>query len=208
MQLETEYKNPEVILTVAASGKQLDYVRYIKCTGLIMVSIFIAFFSGSESLLLSLSVVVLLIALILLILNRPRIILNSIKKTIRVNGNREGSQTMQIAPSMVDKIRVRTRTVKASRWSKKPEDSDPKKRGKRNLNTLYFTQLFLKNPKGKRQSSKAKIIETFELQDIVEAHYMAQLISSFTDAKAFDVQGKVLPSTVSHIPTKYLKQID
>ncbi len=208
MPLETEYKNPEVILTVAASNKQLDYVRYIKCTGLIMISLFIAFFSGSESLLLSLSVVVLLIALILLILNRPKIILNSIKKTIRVNGNRDGGQTMQIAPSMGEKIRVRSRTVKAPRWSKQPENSAPKKQGKRNLNTLYYTQLFLKNPKGKRQFSKPAIVETFELPDIVEAHYMAQLLSSFTDAKAFDVQGKVLPSTVSHIPTKYLKQID
>lgn len=209
MALETEYKNPEVVLTIAASDQQLDYVRYIKCTGLIMIAIFIAFFSGTESLLLSVSVVVFLIALIILILNRPEITMDSIKKTIRVNGKRDGSQTAQFAPNMVDKIRVRTRTAKASRWSKKSTPTGlPGKPGKRHLDTWYYSQLFLKNPKGKRKSSKTRIVETFELEDIVEAHYMAQLISSFTDAKAFDVQGKVLPSTKSHIPTKYLKHPD
>ena len=210
MSLETEYKNPEVILTIAASHQQQDYVRYIKCIGLIMISIFVAFFSGSESLLLSTSVVVFLIALIILILNRPQITLNSIKKTIRVNGKRDGSQTLQFDPSLVEKIRVRTRTAKASRWSRKPTEAEKKGPGKvkRHLDTYYYTQMFLKNPKGKRQKSKATIVESFELLDIVEAHYMAQLLSSFTGAKAFDVQGKVLPSTVSHIPTKYLKQTD
>lgn len=208
MALETEYKNPEVVLTIAASDQQLDYVRYIKCSGLIMIAIFIAFFSGTESLLLSFSVVVLLIALIILILNRPEITMDSIKKTVRVNGKRDGSQTAQFAPNMVDKIRVRTRTAKASRWSKKKAPTSLGKPGKRNLDTWYYSQLFLKDPKGKRKSSKTKVIETFELEDIVEAHYMAQLISSFTGAKAFDVQGKVLPSTKSHIPTKYLKKAD
>ncbi len=174
-----------------------------------MIAIFIAFFSGTESLLLSLSVVVLLIALIILILNRPEITMDNIKKIIRVNGKRDGSQTAQFPQNMVDKIRVRTRTAKASRWSRKPKNTEgPGGKDKRHLDTWYYSQLFLKEQKGKRRNSKARIIETFELEDIVEAHYMAQLISSFTGAKAFDIKGKVLPSTKSHIPTKYLKQID
>ncbi len=208
MPLETEYKNPIVILTIAASDQQLDYVRYIKCVGLIMIAIFIAFFSGSESLLLSLSVAMFIVALIILILNKPAITLDSIKKNIRVDGKRDGSQTAQFAPNMVDKIRVRARTAKASRWSRKPAPTRKGKPGKRHVDTWYYSQLFIKNPKGQRQGSKAVIVESFELEDIVEAHYIAQLLSAFTDAKAFDVQGKVLPSTVSHIPTKYLKQTD
>lgn len=207
MHLETEYKNPEVILTIAASSQQQDYVRYLKCIGLLMITVFLVFFSGSESLLLSLSVVVFVIALIMLILNRPRVVMNSIKKFVHITGKRDGSENYHFPPNMVDKIRVRSRSVKSGKWNSPPRESGAPRGQKRHLDTYYYSQLFLKDP-SKKARKKARIIETFELQDIVEAHYMAQLIASFTDSKAFDVKGKVLPSTNSHIPTKYLKEED
>lgn len=206
MHLETEYKNPEVILTLAASHQQQDYVRYLKCIGLLMITVFLVFFSGSESLLLSLSVVVFVIALIMLILNRPRVVLNSIKKLVHITGKRDGSENYHFPPNMVDKVRVRSRSVKSGKWDAPPRDGDVPQGQKRHLDTYYYSQLFLKDPSTKKK--KARIVETFELQDIVEAHYMAQLIASFTDSTAFDVKGKVLPSTNSHIPTKYLKEED
>lgn len=206
MHLETEYKNPEVILTVAASAQQQDYVRYLKCAGLLMITVFLVFFSGSESMLLSISVVVFVIALIMLILNRPRVVLNSIKKYVHVTGKRDGSEVYRFAPNLVDRVRVRSRSVKAGKWKdQEPKEGATPRGQKRHLNTYYYTQLYIKDPNPKKRSKKAEIVETFELMDIVEAHYMAQLIASFTDSKALDIQGKVLPPTNSHIPTKYLK---
>ena len=209
MPLETQYKNPEVILTTGATPKQQEYVKNLKCIGLVLVTYFLLAFTIQESFLLSISVFVLLVGLVLMVMNRPRIIMNSIKKYVQVSG-RDGSQQFQFPPSQVDKIMVKAKRIKGHRHDAVENipgaAAQPEK--KKKPDTWYYTQIFLKDPsmKKRRRKKGERTLESFELQDIVEAHYVAQLISAFTGATAFDVTGKMLPPVKSHIPTKYLKQ--
>lgn len=205
MPLETSYKNPEVVITTSATPRQVEYAKSIKCIGLILITYFLVTFTLEESLLLCLSLIVLLVALVMLILNRPRIAMNSVKKVVRVSG-RDASQSFQFAPNLVEKIVVKSRHIKPHRSlfgsSSQREDQagDP--------NTWYYTQMLIREPrakKGKRRRGGIAL-DSFELNDIVEAHYMAQLLSAFTGASAFDVTGKMLPPLKTFIPTKYLKQ--
>lgn len=209
MPLETVYKSPEVILTTRATSKQQEYIKNLKCICLVLITYFLVAFSFRESLLLSLSVVVLLIGLVMMILNRPRVVMNSIKKYVQVIG-KGGAESFKFSPSQVEKIMVKTRRMKSGKPEKLPPEKTLGRRmsKKQDPNLWYYTQIFLKSPKGRRRLRRpGKLtVNTFELQDIVEAHYLAQLISAFTGAPAFDIKGRRLPQIKSHIPTRFLRE--
>lgn len=208
MALVAIYKNPRVILTTYASPKQEQASKYIKCLSIILISYYLVTFTLTESLLLVFSTIMLMIGLILAILSRPQIILDNRKKVMSIMGGRDSTQNATIHPQFVDKIQVKVKSVKIPKeLFKKTEEetaeTDARKpKGKKNKINWYYTQIFIKDPKKKK--SKA-LIETFELEDIVQAHYVAQLVAAFCNSKALDVQGKLLPVPNSHIPTKYLE---
>ncbi len=207
MPLEAVYKNPEVILTTSATPKQQNYSKYTKCLGVILIAYFLVTFTFTESLLLSMSVVTLLIALVLMILNRPRVVMNNVKKYLWVTGNRDSTQNFRIPPTMVERVQVKSKNFRSqkSKASENVPGAAENPEGFKNPNIWYYTQIHVKEQKG-RKKKKHIIIDSFDIQDIVEAHYMAQLIAAFAGCKVFDVKGKRLPELNSNIPTKYLKE--
>jgi len=209
MPLETSYQNPEVVITTSATPRQEEFAKNVKCIGLILITYFLVTFTLEESLLLCLSLIVLLVALVMLIQNRPRISMNSIKKVVRVSG-RDASQSFQFAPNLVEKIVVKSKHIKPHRnlFGGNRTKTDGQSGQEADPYTWYYTQMLIKEPRAKKgKKRKGGIaLDSFELNDIVEAHYMAQLLSAFTGASAFDVAGKMLPPLKSYIPSKYLKQ--
>ncbi|NIQ00145.1 MAG: hypothetical protein GWM98_06690 [Nitrospinaceae bacterium] len=65
----------------------------------------------------------------------------------------------------------------------------------------YVPQIMLRAPK---KSKTRLVIKGFPLENIVQAHYVAQLIGAYTRAEALDFKGNPLPPLKTHIPTKFL----
>ena len=87
------------------------------------------------------------------------------------------------------------------KWDKIKEHTQDKKR-----KNLYFPQLVVKegdSSKKDGQASKKTYINCFILEDIIQAHYMAQLLASFTNSPAYDFKGKQLPPLKSYVPTRF-----
>ena len=64
----------------------------------------------------------------------------------------------------------------------------------------YVPQLVLKGLKG---GGKKLVINCFPVEDIVQAHYTAQILATFCRADAFDFKKNQLPVLSTHIPTRF-----
>jgi len=64
----------------------------------------------------------------------------------------------------------------------------------------YVPQLVLKGFKG---GGKKLIINCFPVEDIIQAHYMAQLLANFCRVDAYDYKGGQLPILSTFIPTRF-----
>lgn len=206
MPLEVYHKNPEVVLTTTTTPRQNFRVRYLRLAAIILLAYILVTYTAAETMILSVSIGLLTVALILLVFTRPRIVLDGAGGKLRIFGGSNAQPPIKIFPWMVEKIRVRTKIVKGSGGQSgvnKPGASlDPSK--KKNPNTWYYPQIHLRPGKGRRLKQHPTV-DCFELQDIVEAHYVAQLLSAFTNVQAYDVTGQEMPPIKSHIPKKYLK---
>ena len=57
--------------------------------------------------------------------------------------------------------------------------------------------------KGFKGGGKKLVINCFPVEDIVQAHYTAQLLGTFCRTDAFDYKGSQLPILSTHIPTRF-----
>ena len=64
----------------------------------------------------------------------------------------------------------------------------------------YVPQLVLKGFKG---GGKKLVINCFPVEDIVQAHYTAQLLATFCRTDAFDYKGSQLPILSTFIPNRF-----
>jgi hypothetical protein len=64
----------------------------------------------------------------------------------------------------------------------------------------YVPQLVLKGLKG---GGKKLVINCFPVEDIIQAHYTAQILATFCRADAFDFKKNQLPILPTHIPTRF-----
>lgn len=186
MALETAYKNTEVVLTTKLTPGQKNTSKYFKCLAVILATLFLVTVELEDFLLLTLCTVALLWLLGMKAMARPQIIMDVDKRSIRLTNSFNFWKKKTILPKQIARI-----TVVA-------EEAD---KGKRKPTGPYRPQLVLKSEK--KQKDKT-LIDGFELSDIVEAHYAAQLIAAFARQRAYDIKGNVLPSLKSVIPTKYL----
>jgi hypothetical protein len=181
MPLETDYRNPDVILTTRVHKEFDDQVKYVKCGALLLLTILICFIGLFDA-----------FGWILLTLGgwwgtlwylkrRPTIVLDGRKRKIHLSGITKFGKSQVLPHNLVEKITVM-------------EDVLGRARGQ------YVPQLVLKNLKG---GGKKLIINCFPVEDIIQAHYMAQLLANFCRVDAFDYKGNQLPILSTHIPTRF-----
>ena len=199
MPLKTEYNNPDVILTTALTGFQRNLLKYVKCGSLIVITFFISALSLYIGVLLSLAIWGVLILWTGSITKRPEVIMNVLDNTLEIIDLPNTAQKRFVNPAKVERVMIQTKPN--PRWEKIKEHTKDKR-----LKNLYFPQLVVKegDPSNKDgNTAKKTYINCFILEDILQAHYMAQLLASYTNSHAFDFKGKKLPPLKSYVPTRY-----
>ena len=187
MHLETLYKNPEVVLTTRLTDGQKKGAEYLRCLTVILIAIYLISIGAVGFFTLSIITLIAFAVGRAMVYSRPRIVMNKKKKTLSIKLNSKFGKATQLSPFLLERVVV---------------ESKKGPRGKKD-SKIYFPRLIVKN---KDKPGKKIFLNGFELDNIVEAHYVAQLVAIFANCRAFDVRGKVLPELKSHIPAKYLSE--
>jgi hypothetical protein len=181
MPLETDYKNPEVILTTRATHELKDQAKYVKCAAAILLTFLICVYGIGPAFWWILLTLGLWWGALWYVKRRPTIVLDSRAKKIHLSGITKFGKSQVLPYNLVEKV-----TVMA--------DILGRERGQ------YIPQLVLKSLKG---GSKNLVINCFPVEDIIQAHYTAQLLATFSRTDAFDFKGNQLPILPTHVPTRF-----
>lgn len=182
MPLETNYINPNVILTTRVTQQLKDWVKYVNCMGLILLTFFLSACEFDSAMWLALATGLIWGGVIWYLMRRPTIVLEGSDRKIQLTGITKFGKAQSLPGKLVEKV-----TVLA--------DIAGRERG------YYVPQLVLRGLKGKK---KKLVISCFPLEDIVQAHYAAQLLATFSRTDAFDFKGNQLPILSTHIPNRFL----
>ena len=182
MPLETNYINPNVVLTTRVGQDLKDWIKHIHCVGLILLTWFLSAYQFSSALWMILAAAMLWGGVVWYLQRRPTIVLEGQDRKIQLTGITKFGKAQSLPGKLVEKV-----TVMA--------DIEGRERGQ------YIPQLVLRSLKGRK---KKLVISCFPLEDIVQAHYAAQLLASFSHADAFDFKGNTLPPLSTHIPNRFL----
>jgi len=186
MALETSYQNTDVVLTQRLTGGQKRLVIYFKFLTWMAVSLYLITVSLGMFLLLTVLTLAAYFIIAQWVQFRPQILLNREKRVVELRHSIWFWKSRVVPPREIQHIAVSLETRPTGRGG---EDR------------LYRPQIILKNP---RNPSKRETIGCFALDDIIEAHYIAQLMAAFAQVRAYDIKGNVLPMLRNYIPTKYL----
>jgi hypothetical protein len=186
MALETSYQNTDVVLTERWTRGQRNLVKYFKCLTWILVTLYLVTVSLGLFLLLTILTLAAYFIIVQWVLLRPQILLNTEKRVVEMRDSIWFWKRRVVHPKEIQRIAVSLKTHRTGRGGEE---------------RLYRPQIILKNPEN---PAKRESINCFPLDDIVEAHYVAQVIAAFTRARAYDIKGNVLPMLRNYIPTKYL----
>jgi hypothetical protein len=181
MPLETDYINPEVILTTRATHELKDQAKYVKCAAAVLLTFLICVYGIGPAFWWILLTLGLWWGALWYVKRRPTIVLDSRAKKIQLSGITKFGKSQVLPYNLVEKV-----TVMA--------DVLGRERGQ------YIPQLVLKGLKG---GSKNLVINCFPVEDIIQAHYTAQLLATFSKTDAFDFKGNQLPILPTHVPTRF-----
>jgi hypothetical protein len=181
MSLETNYINPDVFLTTRGTQELKDRVKYVNCAGLILLTFFLSAYEFSTAIWWALLTGGLWWGTLWYLKRRPTIVLEGRTRKIQLSGITKFGKGQTLPFNLVEKV-----TVMA--------DVLGRERGQ------YIPQLVLKGFKG---GGKNLVINCFPVEDIIQAHYTAQLLATFARTEAFDYKGSQLPVLSSHIPTRF-----
>ena len=181
MPLETDYINPDVILTTRVTHELKDQVKYVKCGALVLLTILICFFGMGTAIWWILLTLGAWWGALWYLKRRPTIVLEGRTRKVHLSGITKFGKSQTLPFNLVEKVTVM-------------EDVLGRARGQ------YIPQLILKGFKG---GGKKLIINCFPVEDIVQAHYTAQLLATFCRTDAFDYKGSQLPILSTHIPTRF-----
>jgi hypothetical protein len=181
MPLETDYINPDVILTTRETQELRDMVKYVNCAGLILLTFFLSAYEFSTAIWWAILTGGMWWGALWYLKRRPTIVLEGRTRKVRLSGITKFSKAQTLPFSLVEKV-----TVMA--------DVLGRERGQ------YVPKLVLKGLKG---GGKKLVINCFPVEDIIQAHYAAQLLATFCRADAFDFKGNQLPILPTHIPTRF-----
>ena len=181
MPLETDYINPDVILTTRVTHEFKDQVKYVKCGALVLLTILVCFFGIGPAfgwILLTLGA---WWGALWYLKRRPTIVLDGRTRKVHLSGITKFGKSQTLPFNLVEKVTVM-------------EDVLGRAKGQ------YIPQLVLKGFKG---GGKKLIINCFPVEDIVQAHYTAQILATFCRTDAFDYKGSQLPILSTHIPARF-----
>jgi hypothetical protein len=181
MPLETDYINPDVILTTRVSSDFKDQVKYVKCGALLLLTILICFSGPIDAFGWILLTLAAWWGALWYLKRRPTIVLEGRNRKIHLSGITKFGKPQTLPHNLVEKVTVM-------------EDVLGRARGQ------YVPQLVLKGFKG---GGKKLIINCFPVEDIIQAHYTAQLLANFCRVDAFDYKGSQLPILSTYIPTRF-----
>ncbi|MCF8721922.1 hypothetical protein [Nitrospina gracilis] len=186
MSLETAYQNTDVVLSKRLTRGQKNGVRYIRCLALIGMTLLLVTVDLIEFLLYSGLIALVAWLLAKWICRRPRILLNTESRTLQMSNSFFFWKRRTYPAQQVQRVAVSLETGPGGR-------------------RFYRPQLVIKNPD---KPAKPITVNCFDLHDIVESHYAAQLMAAFARVRGYDIKGNVLPGLKSCIPTKFLAGVD
>jgi hypothetical protein len=181
MALETDYINPDVILTTRVTQELKDQVKYTHCTGLIFLTFFLSAYEFSTAIWWVILTVGLWWGTLWYLKRRPTIVLEGRTRKVHLTGITKFGKSQTLPFNLVEKITVMADILGRARGQ-------------------YVPQLVLKGLKGR---GKKLVINCFPVEDIIQAHYTAQLLATFCRAEAFDFKKNQLPILPTHIPTRF-----
>jgi len=181
MPLETDYINPDVILTTRVSQELKDWVKYVNCAGLVLVTFFLSAFQFSTAIWWVILTSGVWWSISWYLKRRPKIVLNGKNRHIEMTGITKFAKSQTLPFKLVDKVTVLADVVGRER-------------------AQYIPQLVLKGFKG---GGKKLVINCFTLGDIVQAHYTAQILATFCRTESYDYKGNQLPILSTHIPSRF-----
>ncbi len=181
MPLETNYINPDVILTTRGTQELKDTIKYVNCTGLVFLTFFLSAYEFSTAIWWALLTGGLWWSALWYLKRKPTIVLEGRTRKIQLSGITKFGKAQTLPFNLVEKV-----TVMA--------DVLGRERGQ------YIPQLVLKGFKG---GGKKLVINCFPVEDIIQAHYTAQLLATFARTEAYDFKGSQLPILPTYIPTRF-----
>lgn len=181
MPLETNYINPNVILTTRVGQELKDSVKYVKCVGLILLTFFLSAYEFSIAIWWAFLTGGLWWGALWYLKRRPTIVLEGRTRKVHLTGITKFSKAQTLPFNLVEKVTVMADILGRARGQ-------------------YIPQLVLKSLKG---GGKKLVINCFPVEDIIQAHYMAQLLATFCRADAYDFKKNQLPILPTHIPTRF-----
>ena len=181
MPLETDYITPDVILTTRGTQELKDMSKYVKCAGLILLTFFICVYEFSTAIWWVLLTGGLWWGALWYLKRRPTIVLEGRTRTIQLSGITKFGKAQTLPFSLVEKVTVMADVLGRERGH-------------------YVPKLILKDLKS---GSKKLVINCFPVEDIIQAHYTAQLLATFCRTDAFDFKGSQLPILPTYIPTRF-----
>lgn len=182
MPLETDYINPDVILTTRVSQRLKDRIKYVKCAGLVLLTFFLSAYEFSTAIWWVLLTGGLWWGALWYLKRRPTIILEGRTRKVQLSGITKFGKSQALPFNLVAKVTVL-------------EDVLGRERGQ------YIPQLVLKGFKGR--GKKKPVINCFPVGDIIQAHYTAQLLATFCRTGASDYKGNQLPVLSTYIPNRF-----
>ena len=181
MPLETDYINPDVLLTTRVTQELKDTVKYVNCTGLVLLTFFLSAFEFGTAIWWAIFTGGLWWGTTWYLKRRPTIVLDGRTRKVHLSGITKFGKAQTLPFNLVEKVIVMADILGRARGQ-------------------YIPQLVLKSFKG---GGKKLVINCFPVEDIVQAHYTAQLVATFCRADAFDYKKKQLPILPTHIPTRF-----
>ena len=181
MALETDYINPDVILTTRVTQEMKDQVKYTNCTGLILLTFFLSAYEFSTAIWWVILTAALWWGVIWYLKRRPTIVLEGRTRKIHLTGITKFGKSQTLPFNLVEKVTVMADILGRARGQ-------------------YVPQLVLKGLKG---GGKKLVINCLPVEDIIQAHYTAQILATFCRADAFDFKKNQLPILPTHIPTRF-----
>ena len=181
MPLETDYINPNVVLTTRVTQELTDRIKYVNCTGLILLTFFLSAYEFSTAIWWVILTGGMWWGALWYLKRRPTIVLDGRTRKVQLSGITKFSKTQILPFNLVEKVTVMADTLGRARGQ-------------------YIPQLVLKGLKG---GGKKLVINCFPVEDIVQAHYTAQLLATFCRADAYDYKKNHLPTLPTHIPTRF-----
>ena len=181
MALETDYINPDVILTTRVTQELKDQVKYTNCTGLIFLTFFLSAYEFSTAIWWVVVTSGLWWGTLWYLKRRPTIVLEGRTRKIQLSGITKFAKAQTLPFNLVEKVTVMADILGRARGQ-------------------YVPQLVLKGLKG---GGKKLVINCFPVEDIIQAHYTAQILATFCRADAFDFKKNQLPILPTHIPTRF-----